>query len=184
MIRKLFLTLLLLGGVAALQAQSVVTKEALTENHSGTVPSAVNNGGKTLYYTFAYVATDKARYKWDDAGATRGSIRYTLNLYRDAAGKDLILSLPVQMRNLLTTYYIEAAFTKDDYEDASLREKSALMVFKKDVKWARTKFVPHEGCERADGSWDRIDRVESLQQLFDYFVGQLDRNVDFSCYGG
>lgn len=180
--RTLFLMLGLLLTTMGLQAQGIVNKEALEQNHSGMLEASKNNNGRAVYFEFVHVSTDKAAYKWDDAGATRGSIRYMLKIYRDAAKTDLILAMPVKMRNLITTYYVDVVFNKADLDDENLREKSAQMIFKKDVRWARTKFVPHMGCAWEDGNWERIDRVESFDQLLNYLVRQLDQNVKFSCY--
>jgi hypothetical protein len=180
--RLLSLVALSLFLTAAVSAQQVVTKENLESNHTGMLADSKNNDGKPIYYKFEYVSTDKAAYKWDDDGATRGSIKYKLHIYNDAAMNDLVISLPVKMRNLITTYYVDVVFNKKDYEDADRREKSAQMIFKKDVKWARTKFVPHAGCQREDGNWERKDRVESYEDLLQYLIQQLDSNVMWECY--
>ncbi len=180
--KRVIFFLLLIAPVIATQAQTVVSKAKLEQNLSGQLDKSKNNNGRALYYDFVYLSTDEASYKWDDAGATRGSIRYRLDFFRDAARKDLLLSLPVKMRNLITSYYVDVIFTNAKFPDPSLREKGATMIFKKDVHWARTKFVPHEGCEREDGNWERIDKVESYEQLMDYLVRQLDNNVKFDCY--
>jgi hypothetical protein len=179
--RVLFLVFLL-GSLFSVQAQGVVNRSRLTENLSGQVEQAKNNNGRAMYYEFVYVRTDEATYKWDIEGATKGSIIYRLDFYSDAAQKNLVLSLPIKMRNLLTTYYVDAIFTNSSYPDPSLREKGATLIFKKDVRWARTKFVPHEGCRREEGDWERIDKVESYDQLMNYFVRQLDANILFDCY--
>ncbi|GEM_PF-676803 len=173
---------ILLASVFAGQAQGIVNKALLEQSLSGQVDKSKNNNGRTLYFEFVYLSTDAAHYKWDDGGSTRGSIRYRLDFYKDAAHRDLLLSLPVKMRNLITTYYVDAIFTNSTYEDVTQRDKGATMIFKKDVRWARTKFVPHKGCAREDGNWERIDRVESYEQLMTYFVRQLDNNVQFDCY--
>jgi len=179
---RIFSLVLLLASVVTLQGQGIVSKALLEQNHTGQIAAAKNNGSRTMYFEFVYLSTDAASYKWDDGGATHGSIRYRLDVYRDAAHKDLLLSLPIKMRNLITTYYVDAIFTHATYADESQRDKGATMIFKKDVRWARTKFVPHKGCAREGGNWERIDKVESYEQLMTYFVTQLDNNVLFDCY--
>lgn len=180
--RLFALILLLATAVVTADAQGIVKKEYLEENHMGQISGAKNNGGKTLYFEFVYLKTDAASYKWDDSGATRGSIKYRLDVYSDAGKTNKIISMPVRMRNLITTYYVDVVFNKRDFADESLREKSATMIFKKDVRWARTKFVPHEGCQREGSSWERLDDAESYDQLLTYLIRQLDNNIDFSCY--
>lgn len=180
--RIVSLMMLVLVAAVAVQAQVIVKKDYLEQNHEGVLQESKNYGGKSIYYEFVHVSTDKAAYKWDTEGATRGSVKYKLNIYKDAGKSDLLISMPVKMRNLITTYYVDVVFNKKDFAEESLREKSAQMIFKKDVKWARTKFVPHAGCQREDGNWERIDRVESYEQLLQYLIRQLDSNVDFECY--
>jgi hypothetical protein len=180
--KRIALLSLALAAFLQADAQGIVSKKRLEENISGRIESSRNNNGKPLYYEFVYLETDEANYAWNDAGATRGSIRYRLDLYRDEAKKDLYLSMPVKMRNLITTYYVDIIFTNKDYPDPALRDKGATMIFKKDVRWARTKFVPHEGCRQPDSEWSRIDRVESLDQLMTYYISQLDANVRMDCY--
>ncbi len=180
--KRLLFALVLMMSLQAVQAQGVVSRAKLEQNTSGQLSDSKNNGGKPLYYDFVYLSTDKASYPWDDAGATRGSIRYRLDVFRDAGRRDLLISVPVKMRNLVTTYYVDAIFNKADFPDPAQRDKGATMIFKKDVRWARTKFVPHEGCAREDGVWLRIDKVESYEQLMEYYIRQLDNNVKFECY--
>jgi hypothetical protein len=180
--RLFTLMLMMLIAVSVANAQSIVKKEYLEENHSGMISESKNNGGETLYYEFVFLKTEAAAYKWDDAGATRGSIKYRLDVYSDAGKANKIITMPIRMRNLITTYYVDVVFNKKDFPDESLREKSATMIFKKDVHWARTKFVPHTGCQRENSTWDRIDEVESYEQLMKYLIRQLDNNIDFSCY--
>lgn len=180
--KRVIVLFLLAFSLSTTFAQGIVSRTRLTENFSGQVEQSKNNSGRTIYYDFVYVRTDGASYKWDIEGATKGAIVYRLDIYSDAARKNLILSLPVKMRNLLTSYYVDVIFTNANYPDENLRDKGATLIFKKDVRWARTKFVPHEGCRRDDGNWERIDKVESFDQLMQYFIRQLDNNVQFSCY--
>src|SRR4051794_35008792 len=103
--KNIYKTILFVGLAIVLPFAShtqVVMAEYLSQNHEGQIPHAVNNNGKALYYKFEYKNTDNMR------------INYTLYLYKDAAKKQPFLILPVLMRNLTWTYYLDITFAKND----------------------------------------------------------------------
>ncbi len=150
----------------------VVMKEFLSNPIVGKVDASANNGGKSLYYKFEYVSTEGAR------------INYKLHLYKDAGMKTPWMSFDVLMRNLTWTYYVDVFMKKDG------ADKVAAMIFKKDLRWSRVKYSPHEGCSRINPPiWDRYTigaETGSADMLFaglmQNFIMQLDKNVDFNCY--
>src|SRR2546430_2450957 len=103
----------------------VVMAEYLSQDHEGQVARATNNSGKPLYYKFEYKNTDNMR------------INYTLYLYKDASKKQPFLTMPVLIRNLTWTYYLDITLTKNNIS------KVAALIFKKDLRWSRFKFSPH-----------------------------------------
>lgn len=160
-------------GLAAVEGNAqVVMKEFLSTNHEGNVAKSVNNGGKALYYKFEYVSTEGAR------------INYKLHLYKDKGMSTPWMSFDVLMRNLNWTYYIDITMTKDG------ADKVAALIFKKDLRWGRVKYSPHEGCSRKTPPvWERYtigEQKGTAQELYDgllcNFITQLDTNVDFNCY--
>ncbi len=163
-ILKLILLALFIGIASAPKAQ-VVMAEFLSLNHEGQVDKSVNNGGKPLYYKFQYDTTNNVR------------IKYTLYLYKDASKSQPFLVLPVLMRNLIYTYFIDFSFKKDS------TTKVAAMILKKDLRWSRVKFSPHDGCGNITPPiWDRYNNVDNYDALLKNTMGQLDKNVNFNCY--
>ncbi len=161
-----------IGFVAGEVNGQVVMKEFLSTNHQGNVAKAANNNGKPLYYKFEYVNTEGAR------------INYKLHLYKDAGMSNPWMSFDVLMRNLNWTYYIDVSMPKGD------QVKVAALIFKKDLRWGRVKYSPHEGCNRQTPPvWDRYtigDQKGTADVLYagllNNFIMQLDKNVDFNCY--
>lgn len=173
--KKIFNFLLLISILSLLPAKTkgqVVMKDFLTSNLDGKVDASVNNSGKTLYYRFEYVKTVDAR------------IYYKLHLFKDAGMKTPWMSFDVLMRNLNWTFYVDITMPKDG------ADKVAAMIFKKDLRWSRVKFSPHEGCARINPPiWDRYtigDKTGTPDELYaglmQNFIMQLDKNVDFGCY--
>lgn len=143
----------------------VVLKEYLTSNHEGKIDKSKNNGGKPLYYKMEYKNTEGAR------------INYTLNFYKDASMKTPWLSFPLLIRNLPRTLYLDVSMTKDNMT------KVFALIFKKDLRWARVKYSPHEGCALVNPNiYDRIDMVDNYEALLNNTFSQMDRNVDLNCY--
>ncbi|HRH61563.1 MAG TPA: hypothetical protein PL045_13390 [Chitinophagaceae bacterium] len=143
----------------------VVMKEFLSQNHEGVIAKSVSNGGKPLYYKFEYKSTEGLR------------INYTLYLYKDAAKTQPFLTLPVLMRDLVWTYYLDITFTKDNMS------KVAALIFKKDLRWSRVKYSPHEGCSNVNPiTWERLNMVNNFESLLNNTIMQLDKNVNFNCY--
>ncbi|MEZ5013912.1 MAG: hypothetical protein R2794_06440 [Chitinophagales bacterium] len=173
-ILKVILLAICIGAVSYSADAQVVMKEFLSENHTGKIEKSFNNGGKPLYYKFEYVSTDDMR------------IYYKLYLYKDAAMKTPWESFNVLMRNLNWQYYVDITMPKDG------ADKVAALIFKKDLRWSRVKYTPHEGCSRlAIPEYERYtigDRTGTPKELYDGllqdFLTQLDKNVDFSCYAG
>lgn len=160
-------------GLAATEAKSqVVMKEYLSMNHDGNVAKSANLDGKPLYYKFEYVSTEGAR------------INYKLHLYKDKSMSTPWMSFNVLMRNLNWTYYVDITMSKDG------ADKVAALIFKKDLRWSRVKFSPHEGCARQTPPvWERYTigaETETPDVLYagllNNFISQLDKNVDFNCY--
>lgn len=152
-------------GLASLSNAQVIMNEFLSKNHEGMVEHSVNNGGKKLYYKFQYDSVTGAR------------IKYTLYLYKDASKSQPFLTLPVLMRNLIWTYFLDVSFTKDG------SSKVAALIYKKDLRWSRVKFSPHEGCSYITPPiWDRLNQVDNYEKLLQNTIQQLDKNVNFNCY--
>ncbi len=175
--KKIFNTLILIGFLSLIPAainSQVVMKDFLSQNHMGQIDKSVNNNNAPLFYKFEYVSTEGAR------------INYKLNLYKDKGMGSPIMSFDVLMRNLNWTYYVDITMRKDG------ADKVAAMIFKKDLRWSRVKFSPHEGCWRVDQpEWERYtigSETEAPEVLYagllKNFLTQLDKNVDFSCYAG
>lgn len=163
-ILKTFCIIALIGIASATQAQ-VVMKEFLNQNQEGVIQNAKNNNGKPLYYTLEYKSTEGAR------------INYTLNFYKDAGKKTVYASFPVLMRNLTWTYYLDVSMEKDGIT------KVFAMIFKKDLRWARVKYSPHEGCSLLTPTeWTRIDLVDDYSKLLNNTLTQMDKNVMLDCY--
>ena len=173
--KKLYNIILLIGFTSLIPVAGngqVIMKEFLSQNHMGQLDKSVNNAGKPLYYKFEYVSTEGMR------------INYKLNLYKDKAMAAPWMTMPVLMRNLNWTYYVDITMTKDG------SDKVAAMIFKKDLRWSRVKFSPHEGCWRNEQpEWERFTigaESETPEILYasviNNFLMQLDRNVDFNCY--
>ena len=143
----------------------VIMKEFLSQNIEGKLDHSVNNGGKPLYYKFEYKSVDSMR------------IYYTLYLYKDASKSSAFLTLPVLIRNLTWTYYLDITFTKNN------TSKVAALIFKKDLRWSRVKFSPHEGCALVNPpAWERLNLVDNYPLLLNNTIMQLDKNVNFNCY--
>jgi hypothetical protein len=150
----------------------VVMKDYLTANHTGAVAKSANNNGAELSYKFEYVSTEGAR------------INYKLHLYKGKSMTTPWMSFDVLMRNLNWTYYVDITMSKDG------ADKVAAMIFKKDLRWSRVKYSPHEGCLRVNPPvYERYTigaETESADVLFagllNNFISQLDKNVDFNCY--
>ena len=152
-------------GFASVSDAQVVMSEFLSLNHEGQVDKSVNNGGKPIYYKFQYDTTNNVR------------IKYTLYLYNDASKSQPFLVLPVLMRNLIYTYFLDVTFKKDGMS------KVAAMILKKDLRWSRVKFSPHEGCSNLTPPiWDRYNNVDNYEALLKNTITQLDKNVNFNCY--
>lgn len=173
--KKIFNAFLLVAFISLLPVvgnSQVIMKEFLSKNLEGKVVSSANNGGKALYYKFEYVNTVGAR------------INYKLHLYKDAGMKTPWVSYDVLMRNLTWTFYVDIFMNKDG------SNKVAAMIFKKDLRWSRVKYSPHEGCSRVTPPiWDRYTigaetgtAEELYAGLMNNFISQLDKNVDFGCY--
>ena len=140
----------------------VVMKEFLSQNTEGKIDHAANNGGKPLFYKFEFKNVDSMR------------IYYTLYLYKDASKSTAYLTLPVLISKLTWTYYLDITFTKNN------TSKVAALIFKKDLRWSRVKFSPHEGCARVNPPvWDRLNLVDNYQLLLNNTILQLDKNVNF-----
>ncbi len=167
-----FLIIAFIGLLPVAGKSQVVMKDFLSKNLDGKIDLSANNGGKSLYYRFEYVSTEGAR------------INYKLHLYKDAGMKTPWMSFDVLMRNLNWTYYVDITMPKDG------ANKVAAMIFKKDLRWSRVKFSPHEGCARINPPiWDRYtigDKTGTPDDLYgglmQNFIMQLDKNVDFNCY--
>lgn len=162
-------------GLAAVKSNGqVVMKDFLTEDHVGKVDKAANMNGGALYYKFEYVSTEGAR------------INYKLHLYKDKGMSTPWMSFDVLMRNLNWTYYVDITMSKDG------ADKVAALIFKKDLRWGRVKFSPHEGCGRTNPPvWERYTIGEQkgtpeelYAGLLNNYLMQLDKNVDFNCYAG
>ena len=160
------------GFLGAEANSQVVMKEFLSMNHEGNVAKSANNNGSALYYKFEYLSTDGAR------------INYKLHIYKDKSMSTPWMSFDVLMRNLNWTFYVDITMPKDG------ADKVAAMIFKKDLRWSRVKYSPHEGCARINPPiWDRYtigDKTGTPDELYaglmQNFIMQLDKNVDFNCY--
>ncbi|HCK22752.1 MAG TPA: hypothetical protein DHW15_11505 [Bacteroidetes bacterium] len=162
---KLILPLLFIGALASGLNAQVVMKDFVSKDHMGKIEKSVNNNGQPLYWKLEYKNTDGAR------------IYYDFILYKDASMTKEMLRFPSLMRNLEWTYYLDVSMTKDD------ATKVFAMIFKKDLRWARVKYSPHEGCSWLDPTeWDRINLVDNFQGLLDNTFTQMDKNVKFDCY--
>ena len=162
---KLMLTLLFAGALSLGSQAQVVMKDFMSANHMGKVENSLNNPGKQLYWKLEYKSTEGAR------------IYYTLTFYKDAAMSQPMVSFPSLMRNLEWTYYLDVSMTKDD------ATKVFAMIFKKDLRWSRVKYTPHQDCGWQDPTkWDRYNQVDDFQKLLDNTMMQLDKNVKLSCY--
>jgi len=162
------------GFLGAEANSQVVMKEFLSMNHEGNVAKSANNNGSALYYKFEYLSTDGAR------------INYKLHIYKDKSMSTPWMSFDVLMRNLNWTYYVDISMPKDG------AVKVAALIFKKDLRWGRVKYSPHEGCSRQTPPvWERYtigDNKGTADVLYagllNNFMSQLDKNVDFNCYAG
>ena len=175
--KKIFqytIAMFLFVGMAYTAHSQVVMSGFLESNHSGMIENSVNNDGNTLYYEWEFLDKETNMNKDKELSL----ILFKLHLAKDKEGKDLILSLDVSMRDLLVTFYIDVLFDKDEHP------KAAAMRYKKDNRWALVKFVPHPGCKIESGQWERMNDIESFDQLLQYVVKELDNNVDFSCFTG
>src|SRR5215204_1858754 len=100
--KKLYNIILLIGFTSLIPVAGngqVIMKEFLSQNHMGQLDKSVNNAGKPLYYKFEYVSTEGMR------------INYKLNLYKDKAMAAPWMTMPVLMRNLNWTYYVDITMT-------------------------------------------------------------------------
>ncbi len=165
--KKIFKTLLILTfiGIASAAQSQVVMKEYLNVNHEGVIANSKNNNGKPLYYKFEYKNTDRNR------------IYYTLNFYKDAGMKTPYVSFPVLMRNLTWTYYLDVSMEKDGIT------KVFAMIFKKDLRWSRVKYSPHENCSYLTPTvWTRYEKVDDFEKLLNNTLTQMDKNIMLECY--
>ncbi len=154
-------------GISSFCSAQVVMKEFLSVNHEGQIANALCNGGKPLYYKFQYDSINNVR------------IYYTLVLYKDAAKSQAFLTLPVLMRNLTYTYFLDINVTK------GASTKVVALILKKDLRWSRLKFSAHEECMRNNPPvYDRLNNVDDFKVLLQNTIMQLDKNVDFNCYAG
>ena len=164
---KILVFTVMIGIMPAASNAQVVMKEFLSQDHPGKVDKSMNNNGKPLYYKFQYKSTEGAR------------INYVLYIYKDAGMGTPWLTLPVLMRNLMWTYYVDITFSKDGMD------KVAAMIYKKDLRWSRVKYSPHEGCSKVTPVvWERENMVDNFDGLLNDFIMQLDKNVDLNCYTG
>ncbi|MBC8045386.1 MAG: hypothetical protein H7Y00_01180 [Fimbriimonadaceae bacterium] len=164
-ILKTFLVVAFLAIAAQATHAQVVMKEYLSTSHEGKIDNSVNNGGKPLYYKLEYKDTQGAR------------INYTLHFYKDAGMSTPWMSFPMLMRNLQLTYYIDVSMPKDNMT------KVFAMIYKKELRWARVKYSPHEGCSNVkEIVWERINLVDNFDKLINDTFKQLDKNVNLSCY--
>ncbi len=168
--KKIFkLTLLVsLVAMASVSKSQVVMSEFLSVNHEGMAANSKCNNGKPLYYKFQYDSTNNLR------------IYYTLYLYKDAAKTETILQLPVLMRNLIYTYYLDINVVAK-----GAISKVVALIYKKDLRWSRLKFSATEECSRIyPPVYDRLNNVDNFETLLQNTIMQLDKNVDFNCYAG
>lgn len=162
---KIFLCVTCCTIISFATKAQVVMAEFLSQNHEGQIVHSINNNGKPLYYKFEYNSTDNMR------------INYTLYLYKDASKSQPFLTLPVLMRNLTWTYYLDITFSKSDMS------KVAALIFKKDLRWSRVKFSPHEGCSNVNPiTWERLNMVNNFETLLNNTIVQLDKNINLNCY--
>jgi len=168
--KKIFKLILLVSflGLGSTSRAQVVMAEFLSVNHEGVVANSKCNNGKPLYYKFQYDSTNNVR------------IYYTLYLYQDAAKTQAILQLPVLMRNLIYTYYLDINVIAK-----GAVSKVVALILKKDLRWSRLKFSATEECSRIyPPVYDRVNNVDNFDALLQNTIMQLDKNVDFNCYAG
>lgn len=168
---RIFLSTLTLALTLSSVQSQVVLREYLSQNHSGTVENSLNFPGKPLNYEWQYGSMEINHYFAE--GEAIQKIHYTLVL---KAGDREVLRLPVLMRDLIVTYYVEIGFDKED------ARRTVSAIFQKSNKWVKLKGVLHEGCRRPDQRWGRLNDLRAYAPLLQYIVAELDRNIDFHCY--
>ena len=149
----------------------VVFREYLSQNHSGRITQSVNFPNKILEYEWIFLDMEKGAYFAE--GEAIQKIKYQLLFKVD--GKQ-VGSFDLQMRDLIVTYYVEIEAKKED------TSRTITAIYHKANRWVKLKGVLQEGCRRSGVSWGRQDAVESYDQLLQFIVQQIDKNVDLSCY--
>ena len=139
----------------------IVYESLLTQNHEGVLESPRISPEKSLTHVWTYQETKGVQIKYD------------LQLFLD---KTPYAGFNAQIRDLLITFYIEIEFEKDG------ETRTLTAVFDKQNKWMRVKFAPHAGCAAPEAAWGRMDGIEHFEQILDFAIRQLDKNVDLSCY--
>lgn len=149
----------------------VVFREYLSQNHQGQISESENYPGQPLGYEWKFIDMEKGQYFAE--GEAIQKIRYQLHFQLDGKA---IGHFDLQIRDLIVTHYIEISVVKAD----TARTITAL--YNKSSRWLRLKGVLQEGCRREGVSWGRLDGVESYDQLLQFVVQQIDKNIYFSCF--
>lgn len=149
----------------------VVFREYLSQNHQGEITQSENYPDQNLGYEWKFIDMEKGQYFAE--GEAIQKIRYQLHFQLDG---ETIGYFDLQMRDLIVTHYIEISVVKDDVP------RTITALYNKSSRWLRLKGVLQQGCRRNEVSWGRLDEVESYDELLQFIVQQIDKNVDFSCY--
>ncbi|MFT5165024.1 MAG: hypothetical protein ACI8P3_000248 [Saprospiraceae bacterium] len=152
-------------------AAQVVFREFLSQDHQGELKPSVNYPGQQLTYEWIFIDMEKGLYFAE--GEAIQKIRYRLKF--NLNGKE-IGHFDVQMRDLIVTHYIEISLVRDQ------EPRTITCLYNKASRWIKLKGVLPDNCRREGATWGRLDGVESYDQLLQFIISQIDKNVKLSCY--
>lgn len=157
----LAILLLLLISTLTVTAQ-VVDIEKLSKDHTGELKGGVNFPEGTLSHEWKFISQEGVK-----------SV-YQLELKLD---EDRSATYDVRMRNLSIAFYIEVRMKDKEGETKTLSG-----IFDKGDKWLRVKMAPKQECKQEGTQWGRRNQIEGFNDLLDFVISELDRNVDLNCY--
>ncbi len=149
----------------------VVFRELLSQDHQGELTQSINYPGKTLAYEWQFIDMEKGQYFAE--GEAIQKINYKLQFKID--GKP-IGHFDVQIRDLIVTHYIEIKIVNE------AEPRTITSLYNKSIRWLRLKGVLHEGCRQDGSHWGRLDGVQNYDELLEFVVLELDKNIKLECY--
>jgi hypothetical protein len=166
---KTILTLLCGLLWAQTMVAQVVFKEYLSKNHSGEIAS-VNVNEHQLYYEFVFVS-EEVGIEYQSKEAIE-KIHYKLNI---SDRKGFTRSYDVLIRDLIVSLYVEIDMNSGP-------EKNVVTtIYQKRNRWAKLKGIIPTDCKNQGFKWSRLDRISSFEQLLQFIIEDIDRNVLIAC---